>query len=159
MACDMVSLGTGRTAVLPLAGETEVAGALPADVIVAEVIVERLGIWEDLRAVDPLAAVPGGVVDDGGRDGGGGLAGRGSVLRRLGGLLLELGGVLGGRARRDGVLRRSWGRLCHVFGEQKVVWVEIAVESVLEGAQRDEGSWVGKTRAEHRPVVYKLWST
>lgn len=40
----MVTLSAGRATVLPLAGEAEVAGALPADVVVAEVVVEGLGV-------------------------------------------------------------------------------------------------------------------
>lgn len=39
MAGDVIALGTGRAAVLPPASETEVVGALPADVLVAEMVV------------------------------------------------------------------------------------------------------------------------
>ena len=57
MTGNVIALSTGGPAVLPLAGQTEVAGALPANVVIAEVIVESLGIWQDLVARYPLAAV------------------------------------------------------------------------------------------------------
>ena len=41
---DVVALGARGAAFLPFAGEAEVASALAADVVVAEMIVERLGV-------------------------------------------------------------------------------------------------------------------
>ena len=60
----MVALCACCAAVLPLAGEAEVVCALPADVVVAEVVVEGLWVGEALRAVDPETGVVvgGGVV-------------------------------------------------------------------------------------------------
>lgn len=52
MGGNVVTLGTGRTAALPLAGEAEVVGGLAADVVVAEVDVEQLGVG--CRAVAAL---------------------------------------------------------------------------------------------------------
>ena len=51
----MITLGARCVAVLPPASETEVVCALPADVVVAEVVVEELCVWEGGRAVEPLA--------------------------------------------------------------------------------------------------------
>ena len=67
----MVALSAAGVAILPFAGETEVAGALAADVVVAEVVVERLWVGEGLVAVDPLAPVAGlfWLLGDNGRDG------------------------------------------------------------------------------------------
>lgn len=53
MTCDVISLCTGGAAVLPPAGETEIVGALPADVDAAEVVVEGLGVGEGQRALLP----------------------------------------------------------------------------------------------------------
>lgn len=47
MTCDMIPLSTGSTAVFPLAGQTEVVGALTTDMIVAEMVVE--GLWKRKR--------------------------------------------------------------------------------------------------------------
>lgn len=47
MAGDMVSLGTGCVATLPFAGKAEVVGALPPDVVVAEVDVELFWVRGD----------------------------------------------------------------------------------------------------------------
>ena len=44
MARNMVTLGTRGVAVFPPASEAEVICALPADVVVAEVVVEQFGI-------------------------------------------------------------------------------------------------------------------
>lgn len=44
MASNMISLCAAGAAILPLAGETEIVGALAADVVVAEMVVEHLGI-------------------------------------------------------------------------------------------------------------------
>jgi hypothetical protein len=46
MAGDMVPLCAGGATVLPLAGETEVVGALAAYVLVAEMVVEGLWVGE-----------------------------------------------------------------------------------------------------------------
>ena len=51
----MVTLGTRGVAVFPPASEAEVICALPADVVVAEVVVEQFGIREQGRAVQPSA--------------------------------------------------------------------------------------------------------
>jgi hypothetical protein len=53
MTGDVVPLGTGGSAVSPFAGETEVVGALPADVVVAEVEVEDFWISEFSDATEP----------------------------------------------------------------------------------------------------------
>jgi hypothetical protein len=53
MTGDMISLRASCTTVLPLTSETEVVGALSADVCVAEVVVEEFGFREGLAAVDP----------------------------------------------------------------------------------------------------------
>ena len=62
----------------------------------------------------------------------------------------------------DAVWRVSRGRLGvvlrHLLCEEKVVVrVQIAVEGVFESVEGNEGSWIGKTCAEHHPRVYKLW--
>lgn len=44
MGGNMVPLSAGRAAVLPVAGEAEVARGLAANVVVAEVVVESLGV-------------------------------------------------------------------------------------------------------------------
>ena len=53
----MVALGAGGGAVLPLAGEAEVVRRLAADVVVAEVVVEQLGVGERGGAAEPFAEV------------------------------------------------------------------------------------------------------
>ena len=57
MTGDMVALGTGRCAVSPFASEAEVVSALPAYVIVAEVVVEGLRVHKRLCTVEPLTVV------------------------------------------------------------------------------------------------------
>lgn len=57
MACNVIALGAGRAAVSPLAGQTEVVGALATDVVVAEVIIEGLWVRGDPRAALPLTSV------------------------------------------------------------------------------------------------------
>ena len=57
MAGNMISLGTGCCAVSPFASETEVISALPAYVIIAEMIVEGLRVRKRLCAVEPLTVV------------------------------------------------------------------------------------------------------
>jgi hypothetical protein len=53
----MIALRTGRCAVFPFASEAEVIGALPAYVIVAEMIVEGLRVRKRLCTVEPLTVV------------------------------------------------------------------------------------------------------
>ena len=48
---DVITFCAGGAAVFPLAGETEVVGALPTDVVVAEVVIERLWVREYERTV------------------------------------------------------------------------------------------------------------
>lgn len=55
MTRDVVSLRTGSVAILPSAGETEVVGALPADVVVTEMVVQELRIIKVGGAFLPLA--------------------------------------------------------------------------------------------------------
>jgi len=57
---DMITFCTGGAAVPPLAGETEVVGALPANVVVAEMVVERLWVGESERTVHPQTVHWGG---------------------------------------------------------------------------------------------------
>ena len=54
MRSDVVSLCACCTAVLPGAGKTEVVCAFAADMVVAEMVVESLWIWEGARASVPL---------------------------------------------------------------------------------------------------------
>ena len=58
----MVALSTCCSAILPLAGQAQVTGGLAAYVIIAEMVVEGLGIGEGLVAADPLALVASGRV-------------------------------------------------------------------------------------------------
>ena len=53
MTGDVVSLCAGGTAILPLASEAKVICALSTDVVVAEMVVERLRVLEGLLAVEP----------------------------------------------------------------------------------------------------------
>jgi hypothetical protein len=69
VAGDMVALCACGSAVLPLAGQAQVVGALAADVVVAQVGVEHLGVGEDPVAVLPEATVA-GRVGGGSTDGG-----------------------------------------------------------------------------------------
>jgi hypothetical protein len=55
VAGDVISLRASCAAVLPLTSETEVVGALSADVVVAEVVVEYFGVGIRLAAVHPKA--------------------------------------------------------------------------------------------------------
>ena len=57
MACDVVALCACRLAVLPLACETEIVGALAADVLVAEMVVKGLRVRKGGRAFKPLTAM------------------------------------------------------------------------------------------------------
>ena len=57
MAGDMIALCAGSDAVFPFASEAEVIGALPANVVVAEMIVQSLGFGEGFGAFDPLTLV------------------------------------------------------------------------------------------------------
>jgi hypothetical protein len=89
VASDMIAFCTGGRTAFPFASETEVVGALPANVIVTEMIIESLGVGERLCAVEPLALVKR----------------RGVERKRL------VMGARGGRGRAVTVsVRRSWGR-------------------------------------------------
>ena len=77
VARDMVALGTRCTAVLPLAGQTKIVGAFAANVVVAEVVVEGLGVDEGLGTIEPLAKVDYRGLDAAGAAG----RGRGGVVR------------------------------------------------------------------------------
>jgi hypothetical protein len=50
---DMVSFGAGCSAIFPFTGQAQVVGALPTDVVVAEMVVQGLWVWEGLGAVEP----------------------------------------------------------------------------------------------------------
>lgn len=92
MTGDMVTLCTGCTAVLPLAGETEIVGALSADVVVAEMVVEGLGVDKGLSTILPETFVGRGR-GWGGTSGGGGGRRRKSRRGHVGGLWQEGLGV------------------------------------------------------------------
>jgi hypothetical protein len=82
MAGDVVSLCASCAAVLPLAGEAEIVGALATDVVVAEMVVEGLWVIEGQLTVQPETAV-GGLRGIWRRRGtGGGRRGRGGQSRR-----------------------------------------------------------------------------
>ena len=53
VTCDVISLGASCTAIFPLASETKIVGALSADMVVAEVVVEDLGVGVGLATIDP----------------------------------------------------------------------------------------------------------
>ena len=53
MTCDMISFSTSGTTVFPLAGETKIVGAFPANVYVAKVVVEGFWIRKGLRTLEP----------------------------------------------------------------------------------------------------------
>jgi hypothetical protein len=57
MTGNMVALCTSSDAVLPFASETEIVGAFPANVVIAEVIVKNFGVGERFGAFEPLALV------------------------------------------------------------------------------------------------------
>ncbi len=57
MGGDVVTLRAGGTAVLPVASEAEIVGGFATDVVVAEVVVEYLGVGEGTIAVAPFALV------------------------------------------------------------------------------------------------------
>ena len=59
MTCDVISFGTSGATVLPLAGETQIVGAFPADVYVAKVVVQGLWVREGLGALQPETDVLG----------------------------------------------------------------------------------------------------
>jgi len=50
---DVISLRTSCTAILPFASETKVVGALSADVVIAQVVVEKFGVGVGFTAVGP----------------------------------------------------------------------------------------------------------
>lgn len=53
MTCDVITFCTSGATILPLASETEIVGALPANVDAAEVVVEGFWVREGLRALEP----------------------------------------------------------------------------------------------------------
>ena len=53
VAGDVISLCTSCAAILPLTGETKIVGALSADVVVAEMVIEDFGVKVRLAAVGP----------------------------------------------------------------------------------------------------------
>lgn len=55
----MVPLCAGGTAVLPLAGQAEIIGALAADMVITQMEVEEFGISRDNSAIRPLASLSG----------------------------------------------------------------------------------------------------
>ena len=57
MTSNMVPLCTGCPAILPIASQTQVVGALAADMIVAQVAIESFGVGESFLAVDPFTFV------------------------------------------------------------------------------------------------------
>jgi len=57
MASDMIAFSAGRATILPLASQTQVAGTLPTNVVVAQMVVERFWVGQDLVAFYPLALV------------------------------------------------------------------------------------------------------
>jgi hypothetical protein len=57
MTGNMVAFCTGSDAVLPFASEAEIVGALPANVVIAEVMVKSFGVGERFGAFEPLALV------------------------------------------------------------------------------------------------------
>ena len=57
MAGDMIALRTDRCTVSPFTSEAEIISALPAYVIVAKMIVERLRVRKRLCTVEPLTIV------------------------------------------------------------------------------------------------------
>ncbi len=132
----MVALGACGPAILPFAGQAQVTGALSANVVIAKVIIEGLGIGEDLLAREPLASVS--------RRGflgrGGGSTGRGGVglraLRRIRGCGRGRGRRLGRRRglAHEGIVECGEG----VEAVEDVEGIEGAVEGVLEGGERDE---------------------
>ena len=60
MTGNVVALCAGRSAVLPLAGETEVVCAFPANVVIAKMVVEDL--WVDISLGAALPETPVGLV-------------------------------------------------------------------------------------------------
>jgi hypothetical protein len=77
MTSNMVALCAGCSAVLPFAGEAEIVCALPANVVVAEMMVESLGVEISSGTVLPETVVGccGIWVEDGFDRGGGGEGG------------------------------------------------------------------------------------
>lgn len=57
MTSDMITLCTRSTTIFPFASETKVVRALPADVVVAKVVIERFRVCIGLGAVDPQTFV------------------------------------------------------------------------------------------------------
>ena len=79
MAGDMVTLCAGCATILPPAGEAEIVGALAANVVIAEMVVEGLWVEKGVCAVIPETSVCRGR-RGGGTSGGG--RGRGRESRR-----------------------------------------------------------------------------
>lgn len=55
MRCNMVTLSTGSTTVLPVTGQTEVVGRLATDMVVAEMVVEHFWIGKGAITAVPFA--------------------------------------------------------------------------------------------------------
>jgi hypothetical protein len=53
MTCDVISFCTGGATILPLASETQIVSALPADVDAAKVVVKGFRVREGLRTLEP----------------------------------------------------------------------------------------------------------
>ena len=76
MTSNMVAFCAGCSAVLPFAGEAEIVCALPTDMVVAEMMVESLGVEISSRTVLPETVVGCcGIWVEDGFDGGGGREG------------------------------------------------------------------------------------
>ena len=135
MTGNVIALSTGGPAVLPLAGQTEVAGALPANVVIAEMVVEGLWVGEDLFAVDPLAEM--------------------AWWRFLLGLLV-CWFVVGNRVLSEVRIWRVGGSGGLSLGRgvregERHVWIW-TVEGVVEMLQGYEGTSVSEGRAKGRMV-------
>lgn len=57
MTSNVVALCASCSAVLPFAGEAKIVCALPADVVVAEMMIESLGVEVSSRAILPETIV------------------------------------------------------------------------------------------------------
>jgi len=53
MAGDMISLCASSTTVLPFASKTEIVCALPANMVIAKMVVEGFRVGKGLDAVEP----------------------------------------------------------------------------------------------------------
>lgn len=61
---DVIPFRASRTTIFPFAGETEVVGALSADMVVAQVVIKQFGVGVGLYAVSPKANQGGFVRED-----------------------------------------------------------------------------------------------